>query len=281
VEQQPRPADQAYWLTAAPLMAAGWFLYLLGCGMYLFLLLPAPVRSFEATMADLIYAPIFLVLMTTLAATLANNGRRYILQARDLLEAARFQSHAILMEVVGTLSRADVKVGKSVADSVESSSVVARSDFTTRFWAAELVSEIHNLRDPKARRDLLGMNMTPENQQWIEHFRHEINRLREEGVRPVGVDLQASEVSDVVRANIGVSAMRSEAAANPQLYAPPGGGRPELGGRTSAMIEMPEDAGPPAGPMGDMSGYRECPQCAEMIRVKAKVCRFCGYRLSE
>lgn len=29
----------------------------------------------------------------------------------------------------------------------------------------------------------------------------------------------------------------------------------------------------------DLDDTKECPQCAEIIKVKAKICRFCGYRL--
>jgi hypothetical protein len=183
VEQQPRPLAGKYGWSATLLLLAGWGCLATGMSLFLFFLLPGPLRQLAMETARYPQAPVFLLFMMILGIMASGNGRRYLRQGRALLESAQFHSHAILMDVVGTLSRADVRVGKSLSDSIESSSVIARSDFTVRFWAGELVSEIGNLRNPDDRRALLGLNLTPENQHWIEHFRCAMQRLREEGIR--------------------------------------------------------------------------------------------------
>lgn len=116
-----------------------------------------------------------------------------------------------------------MKVGKSIADSIELSSVVVRSDFTTHFFSAELISEASQL---DAERDLLAMDKTQEALEWIGFFREGIKILREEGVKPVGVDLSSDEVREIAQANIGISAHRSGAIDRAQLEAAHGGEEP-------------------------------------------------------
>jgi hypothetical protein len=249
--------------------------------MLLFFLLPAPIRRLGSPdVLPFFYAPIFVLVMGLAALGFLLNGDRFIRQARTIFEATQFQSLGIFIEIVGNLSRADVKVGRSMTDSIESSSVVARSDFTARFWAAELISEATRLDSP---RELLALNQTYESQEWVSFFRSEINTLREEGVKPVGVDLRAGEVTDVIRANVGVSALRSEAIEKAKLQVAQEGGEPpqlsDITGREEkdlkTMKYLPEISG------ANQEEYKECPDCAEMVRIRARKCRFCGYRFDE
>jgi hypothetical protein len=206
IEQQPRPAAHDRTAARYLLLVAGWLLLLTGYTLGLFFLLPAALRqpgAFVGTPA--LYAPAYVLLVGTLGILATTTGRRFVRQAWALFEATLFQAQAILIEFVGSMSRADLRVGKSVHDSIESSSVVARSDFTARFWAAELLSEAAHLDAP---RDLLALSQSPAGPEWIRFFRSQIHELRGDGVRTMGIDFGAPEVEDVTRANMRISAMR-------------------------------------------------------------------------
>jgi hypothetical protein len=284
VEQQPQPIKNSHNLAAYLLLGFGWMAYIVGYAMFLFLMLPGQAREFRGPGDEgLIYGPVIVAAMGLTAFGLVRAGGRFVRQARTLLEAAQFGSLAILIEIVGNLSRADVKVGKSMADSVESSSVVARSDFTARFWAAELISEAVRLDQD---RELLALNPTSASQNWIAFFRNAIEDLREEGVRPLGVDLASPPVQEVVRANIDVSALRAGAVERAQLQAAEMGNDAPLLEEIEkpALISGPrqteESSFPPVPPEAS-AGYKECPDCAEFVRVRARKCRFCGFRFDE
>ena len=280
IEQQPRPIETVGDLAAYVSLGAGWLLYLAGIYIYLFRLIPSSI--YEEGIAFL-YAPIFVLFMGIAASQAVKNGTRLIDNAMMLFMSVKFQSTAILMDLTGTLFRADVKVGNSIADSIESSSVVVRSDFTAHFFSAELVSEASQL---DTERELLAIDKTQESLEWIGFFREGINILREEGVKHVGVDLSSDEVREIAQANIGNSAHRSSAIERAQLEAAHGGEEPlKLLEELHEGKEEPEeeiDQASETEPEVDQSvEYKECPDCAEMVRARARKCRFCGYRFDE
>ncbi len=282
IEQQPQPLPSSGNFASYFLLLSGWGLILIGAAIVLFLLLPSQVRGIGSSYAfQFIFAPFYVIFMGLVVISLINNGQRFRRQAEKMLQSARFRSQAILINLAGTLSRADVKVGKSIADSIESSSLIARSDFTASFWSGELISEAATL---DAQRDLLALNQTQLALEWIGFFKKEIDTLREEGVRPVGVDLQSAEVQEIVRANIDVSALRSGAEERAQLKAAQeGADQAMLTEESSRDVDQPDIKllGTSESSQFDESQFKECPDCAEIIRIKARKCRFCGYRFDK
>ncbi|NIM96431.1 MAG: hypothetical protein GTO18_22250 [Anaerolineales bacterium] len=275
IEQQPRPTESKNDIPASLMLIIGWLFTLFGLYLFLFRLLPPSIREGDA---ELLFTRLYILAIALSASIATRSGERFLRYTRSLLEAAQFSSTGILIQIRGVLSRADVKVGKSIADSIESSSVVVRSDFSARFWAAEMTSEAVRL---DAERDLLALEQSSESRSWIEFFRNEIETLRGEGVRPIGVDLESTDVDQIMRANISASALRSSAIEQAQLEASVTGEEAPL------LIESHEDDNPtdeepeaeaPVSPEGE---YKECPDCAEMVRVRARKCRFCGYRFDE
>jgi hypothetical protein len=209
IEQQPQPTRTPSLLSAYILFMGGWAMRLVGYYLLFFEALPGPMRDLannDPQHVPFLYAPLYALVMGSVAAQMARNGKWFIEQAERLFNIIRFRSVATLIEITGNQSRADVRVGKAMEDSIESSSVVVRSDFTANFWAAELVSEAASLDE---ERDLLALETTKESRSWLDYLRNQINELRDEGVRPVGIDLEAPEVSGIVQANVGVSSSRA------------------------------------------------------------------------
>jgi hypothetical protein len=275
IEQQPRPLESNPDKAAFLSLGIGWSFLLFGIVLYLFLLLPSP---FQLGDMDLVFGLLYIPAMGIAASVATRSGIRFIQYGRMLLESTEFKSVGLLVQIRGTLSRADIKVGKSIADSIESSNIVVRSDFTASFWAAELTSEAARL---DSKRNLLALERTAEAHQWMEYFRNEIENLRGEGVRPIGIDLEGQDVGELVNANLRVSELRSGAIERAQLEAGVQGSEEALlieaeGGRENDE----EQDGIAPFPHG-ADEYKECPDCAEMVRARARICRFCGYQFDQ
>jgi hypothetical protein len=149
---------------------------------------------------------------------------------------------------------------------MESSNVSARSNFTARFWAAELISEA---RSSEEARELLELSQTQESSEWIEHFRRGIYDLRDERVTPAGIDLQSKEVLEISGANIGLFADRARV-----LQGSPLAQQPEV---TVSRMQALTDG---ETPFGEGEDGKVCPDCAETVRRKARKCRFCGHEFA-
>ncbi len=268
IEQQPQPILTTGRIAGYMLFIAGWLFILTGFAIYLFIL-ALPLVQMQAVLLT----PVVIFLVSLIGSTAALGGNSLRKHGQQMLDVAHFRSNAILIEFIGSLSRADVRVGKAMVDSIESSNVTVRSDFTARFWAAELISEtpsLPNMYPLTARREILSLNQTDEAAYWLQFFRTEINKLRSEGVKPVGVDLVSDEVQNLVNANVGVSALRSGAMEKAQLQA----------AHESPPPLLQEQYGATPFPPGSAATLvdKSCPHCGQMVKGVAKFCRFCGYR---
>lgn len=278
IERQPVLHDQGRREAAYVLLLAGWLLQLIGCSLFSFSLLPMELHTFVATGVAQPFsgaAPFFILLMLLPASSAWLNGRRYCIQASDLSSSLRFRSVGMLINVTGELARADIKIGGAGTDSMESSNVGARSNFTARFWAAELISEA---RSPTESRELLALNRTEVSANWIDSFRKGIHRLREDRIRPVGIEIDSGEASEISRANAGLFAerVRMMQPSSPD-QAPIGSATGSFGQLSAAGLAVPEETRV-AAPKGGVEDSKECPECAEIVRARAKKCRYCGHQ---
>lgn len=210
IEQQPKPTVVGGMTSSLILLLGGWLMMLFATYLLVFELLPNTIPQFarSETGDPFIYAPLYVFAMGYVAFRFYSNGIRFNKQGMSLLESAWFVSQAILIFCDGNHSRADIRVGKATTDSIESSNISVRSDFTARFFAGAFLSEAPSLEKP---RYLLGFESNQHGNEWIEYFRQEIHNLRDEGVRPLGVDIQSEEAGSIVAANVQVSSLKAGA----------------------------------------------------------------------
>jgi hypothetical protein len=252
IEQQPQPISDQLSKSAKIMLFVGWSLAVVGYIALLFFLVPA----YNNEILPILFKMAGVLMFGAAAAT---NGDRMVNMARQMLESARFRSPAVFMEFVGHLSKAEVKLGSSMVDSIQSSNVAVRSDFTVRFWAAELITEAVRLDSP---RDILALNQSAESAQWINFFKDAIAKLRDERVRPVGVEIQSQEAQEIVQANVAISGLR--VGAEQQAVAQVAAGNPVQ---------------PPTLPSVGSEQALYCPACGALSVPGSRFCHACGTKL--
>lgn len=252
IEQQPQPISDNFSKSGYLMLVIGWVLAIIGYISLLFLKLP--LNPFNPI--DLVF---YIVGAFLFGFAAISNGNRMIGRARSMLESTRFRAPAILMDFGGNLAKAEIKLGTSMVDSIQSHNVSVRSDFTVRFWAAEVVSESEKLDAP---REILALNQTPETIQWIGFFKDAITKLREERVRLVGVDIQAEEAQEIVQANVAISAMRVSAEQ-----------------KAVAQVMAGNEPKPPSLPSASINEVKTCSHCG-VIRIPGSLyCHSCGNKI--
>lgn len=262
IERQPEALPTEASKSGEFLLLAGWLLRLAAIALTVFLF-TAPGQDVVSTS----WAPFVVFLTLMVAVRFFAKGSKFKSQALTLLESLRFRSIATLVEVSGEIARAEVRVGDGAADSFSSASLTARSNFTGQIWSGELISEARSL---EARRRLLQVRATDESLIWLTTIQDGIESLREERVRPTGVEISSVEAKELARANEEAFSRRLEAyrGAPPEVMVNP----PPQGG----PLELAVSDGP-----SEKAEFKECPECAERVRAKATKCRFCGHRFED
>lgn len=269
IEQQPvlekkGKTGYKYWI-----FLVGWLLALISAVIFFVFFIPQVITLQNN------FITLFGILLFGWASMV--NSRKFLNRAEALFEILTFKSQAILIDLEGNLFRSDIRIGKAMVDSIESSNVAIRSDFTARFWSAELLSEVKTI---DSKRDLLAFRINKESEAWMNFFKQEILKLRDEGIKPLGVDFRTSEVDNMVKANVAISAMRSDGEENKLLsyQQSPVSQSSKPKENTNSQPHRSEQLPSQSGTQPILVGeYKECPRCAEMVRAKASVCRFCGY----
>ncbi len=272
IERQPEVVSAENPRSGLLLLRSGWFLHIVAGTLFAFSLVP-PQLDISISTSTAAYA--FIVVCS--AFTFYFQGRRFKRQSARLLEVFRFRSIGILISLSGEMSRADVRVGAGADDTMDSHNVTTRSNFTAQFWAAELISEAETLDHP---RHLLAVQTTPESSKWLTTIRDGLHELREDRVRPLGIDFSAEEVSEIAQVNQALIQQRAKAAQQGVISAPLNG-VPEIDGPSLLAAEATAPSQAPAPQSPDQADFQECPECAEMIRLRARKCRFCGYRFQD
>jgi len=269
IERQPEALEAENSAGGLLLLHSGWSLRILAVVLLLLLFTPVASLVYQAGHATIL----------TLSAVVGffTIGTRHERRAVRLLDSTRYRSIGLMIAVSGTVSRADVRIGGGASDFATSANLAARSDFTAEYWSAELLSEAQSQHEP---RDLLEVRSTEESKRWVARIQEEVDALREERVRPVGLDTSSAAAGELAAVSQEIFRQRASLLRG-------------AGERHPVEVESPKQALPASDAMGELVGstgedrredtgeLKECPECAEEVRMRARRCRFCGYRFDE
>lgn len=166
------------------------------------------------------------VALTTLIAYAASSAS--LGDAETLIQKFRWKSVVIYAELEGSVGKTEIRAGRGMSDSFESSNTVIRSDCQVRVYAATIISENKEIGDP---RDIIALHRTSASDQALQTVMGAIKDFEAAGVRIRGIDLNTEAISSTARANIMVEGHKASARGGepPQsLDAPASAPNPQL-----------------------------------------------------
>lgn len=263
IETQPVPEKQTHRLTGYLLLVAGCLCIPLG--LYLLCFLPFNFRMSQFDEFALLHLP-DTFLHVIVALVILRNGRRFVKEAKTVLGRLLFTSDVFDIDFSGTFYKAEIGAGMSRDDSLRSTSTAIRSEVIIRYYAARCLSESIGF----GKRDLLETETTPELTERLSELKHAVEQHQDRGAKLVGIDFEGSKaIGQIASANVSLHA--SKAAVSSQ--AKKKGALPPALKREGNLLA--------SGAVPDQEDTKECPECAETIRRRAKKCRYCGFRFEE
>jgi hypothetical protein len=162
----------------------------------------------------------------------------FLRHALLLLNTFRFTAMLTYVQVEGTYGRTEVKAGRAITDSFETSNVVLRSDTQMRVYAAELLTETDAVGQDHAEeaalmspRSVIGLSVADRSHRAQAITEDVIDRFGKAGVVLRGIDVGADAVQDIANTNLAFRQAKS-------LARPEGCGR-RAGGASLGRGEAP------------------------------------------
>jgi len=265
LETQPIPEGQSHLLPGFLFLAGGCIC--LPLGLYLLCFLPFDPRTFRPGEFVLQRLPVML-LDIVLGVVVLQNGRRFLREAEAVLGRMLFSSDVFDIAFSGTYYRGEIGAGMAHDDSLRSTSMTIRSEVIIRYFAARCLSESVGF----GKRDLLETTAPDDLRQRVRTLMSTLEQHQERGAKLVGIDMESGKaIEQIVGANVQLQAAKQMAVdqAKRQSSPPP---RPVLKEEPKLLTSEAKTG---------ESDLKECPECAEMVRAKARKCRFCGYQFEE
>jgi hypothetical protein len=238
VENQPLSAPRPLPQAVGALLREGEVPFLAGVALLSFYVPGTPVLTSLAAAA--------------VGACLLFVGHRALADAERLSRKHRWESTALLLMAEGTTGKAQLRAGRGVDDSFESTNTVIRSDGKFRWYAGKVVSENTSLA---GQRLVVAVRHDADSHRVLELTEAALEAFRNKGVRLQQIDFQDKSVENVLKAN--VLAVKAQSAARLEVAAPQG--RAELKNGASETVSLGFCTG--CGQPRDSAKARFCGAC--------------------
>jgi hypothetical protein len=179
-----------------------------------------------------------------------------------LFSIYQFESVFIYLEATGNIGKSEITAGRSITDSIETRNIVIRSDSQFKIYTTRLLSECYHIQ---GERFITAMIVDQQVDEIAQKIIETIRGFKEEGVQIRGVDVSTESLNKITMVNLMIEEAKKSTNA--------------LSSSTVSNLNLTD---PNSGPQGSATllpgnDNKECPRCAEIIKAKAKVCRFCNF----
>ncbi|MBU1742096.1 MAG: zinc ribbon domain-containing protein [Proteobacteria bacterium] len=219
-----------------------------------------------------------LILLAYLVAV--HYGRDLLKLGMQLTELYLWESDLIGLKMTGTYTASKIGYGDGRGGQLHSSRASIQSDTHLVLTGARIVTESRpvgltgGLEGP---RYIVSATTPPDFQKRVEQFLNDIRTFKDSSGKLAGIDIRDEGFQEMADANIQLTPRQHAAGKAGELMAQrsletagPADLLPNDPAAVKAITDMPGSAASP-------EDFKECPDCAEMVRVKARKCRFCGH----
>jgi hypothetical protein len=209
IEQQPLAIKSPNEPAAIFGLICGWAFVVIGLSILLLFLLPSAVRTaidikhFPAAVYAL--TPITICLYAIVGLRLYRRGCYMIHEAEIVLASHWFVAPAVAYQITGTTTRSELKVGRGGQDTIETNSIIYRSEFLYDLTTAMILSESETVSGP---RKMVGMWNDNESRRFLDTSLTEMNAIISRRAAPVNIDLTDHGLRDQIEANSMIEAIR-------------------------------------------------------------------------
>ena len=175
-----------------------------------------------------------------------------------LTSTFNFESIFAVVDVEGTIGKTEITVGKAITDSLETKNTVIRSDSQLKVYTTKILSENYYLA---GNRYITAMIVNSNLNNATEKIMSAIENFRDEGVAVRGIDIKSESLNNITQANLLIQEAKKK-----------GKDLKSISVKEKPVLDAPKEE------ESDIdANHKECPRCAEIIKLRAKVCRFCGH----
>ena len=190
-------------------------------------------------------------------------------QAYFLLASFRYESIMIYIDFDGVIGKSEIRAGKAITDSFETSNTVIRSDIQFRIFTSKLLSENYEM---DGERYIISMITDAESESAKDIVLNAINNFADKGVVIRGIDVSSESIESISKANV-IYHKAKKFSEDTQKLSFDNVKNLEDRKNDKQIEDSVDNIGEPE--------TKECPDCAETVKYKARKCRFCGYLFNE
>ncbi|MHB8580409.1 MAG: zinc ribbon domain-containing protein [Ignavibacteriaceae bacterium] len=204
---------------------------------------------------------------------IAYTGSGFFRQAEYLLASFRYKSIFTVIDINGTLGKSEIKVGKAIHDSFESSNTIIRSDLQVKAYCAKLLTENFHL---DGKRDIIGMIVDEEAKSASDIIGQTVEDFQKKGASIRKLDIESEGLADMAKANIIYQQKARQEFKDKESL-----DQITDSVKKNELLANNSNQTMENNSIENNSQIKICPDCAEEVKAKARKCRFCGYIFEE
>jgi hypothetical protein len=268
VETQPLPLKQNYKKTAAFMDLGGATLQLLAYLM-VFSLTTGQMSGYSRSIdSGLVYLPGLVVALIGAIVAL-KSGQMFMQKAAALFRHYTFESDLIYVQLRGTYTAAQIGIGDGRGGEIYGSRVTMLADTNLTFLASRIITEANGLK-PESDRFIVSATCPQEFKDKMYQFHQNLTNYKDSSDSLPTVNLMDEGLQQTVEANAQIAAGKAAASTKAKMVV-----REQLRANRPGDVSRLNDSQAVGQITEGEEDTMDCPWCAERIKKKAQICRYC------